>query len=369
MVAIDSVQMLDVALFNSTYLNRKPVLVKGGVKHLKAFEMWTPEYLLQKIGDREVTVNHSVTGEYDYAVDGQIKKIEMPLSKLIAYIVSDEKDKNSYYLQHSSIKKNFPKLHKDLEEPSIIKKTDNLEHVNLWLGGKGCLTQLHYDRNQNFLMQFRGVKEITFFSSSDTPYLYPIEGEGQITSISEIKLADVNYDKFPLFKKAKPFFAKLEPGDMIYMPPGWWHQVKTVQWSISVNYWWNRFDILEGTHLEILTVEDIRKLIELFQSRGLSLNHKDGRGELLFFKAIRLGYSNVVEAFLSLGVDPNSHSAINQSESALSIAVRSGEIEILKLLLIYGAEDRKIDTKIKTLLKKHGYLSTEQLMKSKPRSI
>jgi ribosomal protein L16 Arg81 hydroxylase len=34
--------------------------------------------------------------------------------------------------------------------------------------------------------------------------------------------------------------AELGPGDVIYIPRGWWHHVRTLDLSISVNFWWAR---------------------------------------------------------------------------------------------------------------------------------
>ena len=35
-----------------------------------------------------------------------------------------------------------------------------------------------------------------------------------------------------------PFRAILEPGDFIYIPIYWWHQFRTLEASLNVNFWW-----------------------------------------------------------------------------------------------------------------------------------
>ncbi len=38
---------------------------------------------------------------------------------------------------------------------------------------------------------------------------------------------------------SEPFWdGMLQPGQMLYIPPGWWHNVKAASVSISVSFWW-----------------------------------------------------------------------------------------------------------------------------------
>lgn len=30
----------------------------------------------------------------------------------------------------------------------------------------------------------------------------------------------------------------LRPGDVLYLPAGWWHHVRTLEMSITLNFWW-----------------------------------------------------------------------------------------------------------------------------------
>jgi len=46
-----------------------------------------------------------------------------------------------------------------------------------------------------------------------------------------------NKHKYPLFNHAKGFTYKLEAGDILYIPKGWWHWVHSYDRCISINYW------------------------------------------------------------------------------------------------------------------------------------
>lgn len=43
---------------------------------------------------------------------------------------------------------------------------------------------------------------------------------------------------FPEFEKASGMEYILEEGDMLYIPPKWWHYVKSLSPSFSVSFWW-----------------------------------------------------------------------------------------------------------------------------------
>ena len=44
--------------------------------------------------------------------------------------------------------------------------------------------------------------------------------------------------RFPLFARAQPYDVLLGPGDAVFIPKGWWHYVRALTTSASVNFWW-----------------------------------------------------------------------------------------------------------------------------------
>ena len=322
--------------FNGQYFGRRPLIHKNAIKENPCFSRWSPEYLRSVLGGRTVMVKHSESGLYNISVESQYRNRSMLFAEAIDLIINAGGEGKAYYLQQYSIPSHFPELLKDLETPALSAPTDILSALNFWIGGQGCVTQLHYDRDHNFLVQVRGRKELTLFSPEDSDYLYPNTG-GAYAHVSRIQLDQVDTAQFPLFEKATPFHCVLEPGDLLYMPPYWWHQVRSLDMAISVNYWWNRFDISEGMGLERMSVEELCYHIKAFTDNGFSIDHRDDEGEPLLLKAIRKGYANVVEAFLILGASPDQTSVPGGTKKpVLTLARESGYESIVKLLLEYG---------------------------------
>jgi Cupin-like domain len=348
MELIDCISELDYSAFNKCYFNKKPVVYRNAVINTKPYNTWSMEYLRSLVGSRMVKVSHSKRGVFTISEDGDIEHIQMQFEKAMELFAIGHQKNETWYLQETSMFEYFPELLAEMEIPALNSKSDQIERINFWMGGKGCLTQLHFDGDHNFLVQIRGKKELILFRPEDSAYLYPKEG-GINTHESSVELDHIDYDRFPLVRNASAFSCTLQQGDVLYLPPRWWHQVRTVELSISVNYWWNRFDIVEGMDFEDIEVTKLCAMIQSFMDKGVDIDHRDEEGELLIIKAIRKGYANVVEAFLLMGANPNSVSnTCIHGTSALALARENGNNEIIDLLLSYGANDELSNTGIKT---------------------
>lgn len=86
--------------------------------------------------------------------------------------------------------------------------------------------------------QVVGRKYVRLYSPAHTAALYP-HAEGVHTNSSRVDAEAPDHDEFPLFQTAPWLEAALEPGDMLYIPPRWWHYVKALSASFSTSFWWS----------------------------------------------------------------------------------------------------------------------------------
>ena len=56
-------------------------------------------------------------------------------------------------------------------------------------------------------------------------------------NVSNVDVEHPDLARFPLFAKARHFDAILGPGDALFIPKGWWHYVRALTPSFSVNFW------------------------------------------------------------------------------------------------------------------------------------
>ena len=121
----------------------------------------------------------------------------------------------------------------------------------LWMGNK-VTTPTHFDSQHNMACVVCGARRFTLFPPEQLPNLYigPLDYAPTGAAISMARLDRPDDPRFPRLKTALAAaqVAELHPGDAIYMPPLWWHNVESLeQLNALVNYWWATLDV-EGSN-------------------------------------------------------------------------------------------------------------------------
>jgi hypothetical protein len=102
----------------------------------------------------------------------------------------------------------------------------------LFISGRGGRTRMHADpwSSDALLCQIYGRKEFVMYHPSQAPYLVNVD-----------KVVDVeapNLQTFPNFSQARASVQdKLQPGEILLVPAGWYHHFNSVTDSISLT--WN----------------------------------------------------------------------------------------------------------------------------------
>ena len=223
---------------------RRPFIITGIAKNWKAYSSWTLDYLSNIFGDNEVKVSVSKTKVFGGTLKDGFTKMQksMKFSEFAdLFSLNNKSTDKYYYLQQNSIPNLFPRLEKDIEFPEYVQKK-LLNSMNFWIGSGGNITPLHCDRSDNLLAQLKGRKQIVLFAPGQTNFLYPFPAYSKIARLSQIDIDRPDFKKFPKFQKAKFSECVLEPGEMLFIPAFWWHQVYSLDNKelplISVNFWW-----------------------------------------------------------------------------------------------------------------------------------
>lgn len=89
------------------------------------------------------------------------------------------------------------------------------------------------------LTQVVGRKYVRLYDPRETASLYPHES-GMHTNTSRVDLHSADVEQlYPGFCAVPYIDVVLQPGDMLYMPPKWWHFVQSMSTSFSVSFWWS----------------------------------------------------------------------------------------------------------------------------------
>ena len=108
----------------------------------------------------------------------------------------------------------------------------------LLIGQKSNVTPTHYDEQQNLFAQLHGTKRVIMFPPQDVACLYPLPVHNPCDRQSQVDLYNPDLDRFPKFAQAQPLEARLNPGDVLYIPQYWWHHIENLSDEcISLNFW------------------------------------------------------------------------------------------------------------------------------------
>lgn len=105
-----------------------------------------------------------------------------------------------------------------------------------WLGPAGTVTPLHCDYDDNIFAQMWGSKRIFLSPPHHDAFLYPREANAILLG-SPFDPEAPDFDKFPLARQATMIECIMQPGELLYVPAGWYHQVRALSFSLSANRW------------------------------------------------------------------------------------------------------------------------------------
>ena len=95
----------------------------------------------------------------------------------------------------------------------------------MWVALKGHYEFCHFDPDDNFLVMVRGRKRVLLFGH-DLTGLYPNRlGSKGKTVQSGVHCDDPDLTAHPRFAEAKCEHTVLHPGEMLFIPAFYWHQV------------------------------------------------------------------------------------------------------------------------------------------------
>jgi ribosomal protein L16 Arg81 hydroxylase len=222
--------------FRREYLHpNRPVVITDALAAWPAIKRWSPQFFKDRFGDRQVTV------------DGRT----LPLGELIDWVMRSSKEDPAPYLRNEPLRELFPELVEDIHpipeylspnwlgrrfsHPDVAPINRGAE-IEIFIGGEGqSFPVLHYDGlyAHAFLMQIHGRKQYFVYPPDQTPFMYPLENDPNRSRVNNVETPDL--EKFPLFAKARAITFTLNPGELLFVPGGWWHTVRMLSASITLS--------------------------------------------------------------------------------------------------------------------------------------
>ena len=138
--------------------------------------------------------------------------------------------------------------------------------MSLWLGNRTRIAA-HQDVPDNLACVAAGRRRFTLFPPEQLPNLYvgPLDFTPAGQPISLVDMAQPDLERYPRFAQAQQAAQvfELEPGDALFIPSMWWHQVEALDSvNLLLNYWWSSTPAFMDPPLAalLLAISSIRDL-------------------------------------------------------------------------------------------------------------
>lgn len=105
----------------------------------------------------------------------------------------------------------------------------------IWCSGAGSVTTLHRDLTDVLNMQVIGRKKWTLYSPDQAERVYvlpPQQGYQQAT----VNVRSPDFERFPRYREARACEVTLGPGEIIFNPGGWFHEVAALDLALSLAF-------------------------------------------------------------------------------------------------------------------------------------
>lgn len=216
---------LDPTVFRAFARGGVPFVIVGLVEHWPLAQL-TPTTLRERFGSLRVNARHG-----DYVKDAftnQRRISEMSLSEYLDGMQSCNKGLPAYLGNQA-----LPQLHALCKWPPYFQ---HFEDTRIWFGPANTVTPLHCDYTENLFAQIWGRKRFVLYPPHHDPFLYTREAN-PVLYASRFDPDAPDFDSFPLARQAKPVECIVKPGELLYLPAGWFHHVRALEPSLSANRW------------------------------------------------------------------------------------------------------------------------------------
>lgn len=218
----------------------KPVVFTDLTANWPAIKKWTVDYFKENYGHLSVPVvssNFSKPGKGYMTADRQI-----PFKEYLEIMESGPTDLRIFAW---NIFWKAPELREDFAIPTIMDGFVN-ELPFLFFGCEGSRVTMHYDVDMShvFLNQIHGRKRVILFPPDQSKNLYHLP----FTVASHVNILNPDFQKYPALAYVRGQEVMLEPGETLFIPRGYWHNIEYTDggYSISLRSFDSVFKRMQG---------------------------------------------------------------------------------------------------------------------------
>ncbi len=210
---------------------RTPTLFSGLTDHWPARTAWNPETLNRTHGTTPVTALMDLPrGGVLFPKEQHSYERELTFGEFIDAMLTPS---SPCYLAYTRAEQIFST--RDYGFAELLGESVMGTDTRVWIGSAGTRSMLHSDLKDNLFCQIWGEKYFVLLPWEQSKAAYPFPDN---LVNSQIDLADLaNLGSYPRLKSAVLYAGRVRTGDVLFVPRGCWHDVRSLTPSISINHW------------------------------------------------------------------------------------------------------------------------------------
>jgi len=212
----------------------RPLVITDLARDWPAMRRWSPADLKQRFGHLDVEIQAERGADPKFEENKLAHRRMARLADFVDQVLAGGPT-NDYYMtaNNEALRRpDFAPLLADIGRlPRVCDRTQLAERSSFWFGPAGTITPLHHDTLMLFHTQVVGRKRWRFISPLQIACLYNYNNV-----FSPIDLDHPDLHRYPDFARAQVLEVIVEPGETVFLPLGWWHQVTALDISLSFSF-------------------------------------------------------------------------------------------------------------------------------------
>lgn len=212
----------------------RPVVLTDLARDWPAMQRWSPQDLKSRFGHLEVEIQAERSADPQYEQNKLNLRRGARLSDFVDRVLAGGPTNDYYMTANNEVlrRPEFAPLLADIGSlPPYCDAAQLPRLSSFWFGPAGTVTPLHHDTLMLLHTQIVGRKRWRFVSPLETAKLYNHNGVFSPIDVDKPDLA-----RYPLFAQARVLEVIAEPGETVFLPLAWWHQVTSLDVSLSFSY-------------------------------------------------------------------------------------------------------------------------------------
>lgn len=211
----------------------RPVVLTDVVGRWPAMGRWTHEYFAERYGDLDVVALQVREARVDITRRQPGTYVTVRLGDVIAALRSGA---SAAQYVSTPVSELPAALRDEFEVPPYCARA-RWRRPKLWLGNAGTVMPMHFDVPLNLYALVAGSKRFLLYPPRQSSLLYPCGFFSQAPNFSNVDPEAPDLTRYPRFAAARPLGCELRAGEILYVPRGWWHHVRTIEDSIAIGFW------------------------------------------------------------------------------------------------------------------------------------